>query len=170
MVNRFEAFILDTYLDTPVSFEEYQEAFQKRYKKLHRHLLLNVQKSFVQRIDSHIEDKKAWLNSLAQTLTGKSLDKFRDEDELILYDKFADMILSLDSLNEISKVKFDEDKEIALHVQINSFDEGMTKKIVRLPKGKSKKVEHLETQIKQLLSKDKNIDLAALTSVLKDLL
>lgn len=170
LVNRFEAFILDTYFDTLVSFEEYQEAFQKRYKKLHRHLLLNVQKSFVQRIDSKIEDKKAWLNSLVQSLTGKSLDKFMDEDELVLYDKFADMILSLDSLNEISKVEFDEDMEIAFNVQINSFDGGMTKKIIRLPKGKSKKVENLEVQIKQLLSKDKNIDLAALTSVLKDLL
>lgn len=170
LVNRFEAFILDTYFDTVISFEEYQRAFQERYKGLHRHLLLNTQKSFVQRIDSKIEDKKAWLNSLAQSLTGKSLEKFNDDDELVLYDKFTDMILSLDSLNEISKVRFDEEKEIALNVQINSYSEEGIKKVIRLPKGKNKAVEKLEVKIKQLLSKDKNIDLAALTSVLKDLL
>lgn len=170
LVNRFESFLQDKYFDKPIVFEEYKIKFQKRYTNLHRHLLLNSQKSFVQRIDSQIEDKKAWLSSLAQSLTGKSLEKFKDEDELLLYDKFTDMILDLDSLNRISKSKFDEKKEIALDIQINSFEGGMTNKVIRLPKGKSKEVENLEGKIKGLLSKDKSIDLAAITTVLKDLL
>ncbi|MGH2666707.1 hypothetical protein [Flavobacterium sp.] len=170
LVNRFESFLLDKYFDKPIEFEEYKAKFQKRYSSLHRHLLLNAQKSFVLRIDSQIEDKKAWLSSLAQSLTGKSLEKFKDEDELLLYDKFTDMILNLDSLNEISKVKLDEEKEIALNVQISSFEEGMTNRVIRLPKGKSKEVKNLEEKIKELLSKDKSIDLAAITAVLKDLL
>lgn len=132
--------------------------------------MLNSQKSFVQRVDSQIEDKKAWLSSLAQSLIGRTLEKFKDEDELMLYDKFSEMILSLDSLNRISKSKFDEDKEIALDVQINSFGEEMANKVIRLPKSKSKQVEKLEEKIKELLSKDKSIDLAAITAVLKDLL
>ncbi|WP_444660080.1 hypothetical protein [Flavobacterium columnare] len=170
LVNRFETFLQDKYFDKPLAFEEYKKEFQKRYKKLHRHLLLNSQKSFVQRVDSQIEDKKAWLSSLAQSLIGRSLEKFKDEDELMLYDKFAEMILSLDSLNRISESKFDEDKEIALDVQINSFGEEMASKVIRLPKIKSKQVEKLEEKIKELLSKDKSIDLAAITAVLKDLL
>ncbi|SHM89900.1 hypothetical protein [Flavobacterium chilense] len=170
LVNRFEIFLQDKYFDKPLTFEEYKSKFQIRYKNLHRHLLLNSQKSFVQRIDSQIEDKKAWLSSLAQSLIGRSLEKFKDEDELMLYDKFAEMILSLDSLNRISKSKFDEDKEIALDIQINSFGEEMTNKVVRLPKSKSKQVEKLEDDIKRLLSKDKSIDLAAITAVLKNLL
>jgi septin family protein len=151
-------------------FEEYKKEFQKRYKSLHRHLLLNSQKSFVQRLDSHIEDKKAWLSSLAQSLIGRTLEKFKDEDELMLYDKFSEMILSLDSLNRISKSRFDQDKEIALDVQINSFGEEMASKVIRLPKNKSKQVEKLEENIKELLSKDKTIDLVAIANVLKDLL
>nr|WP_288837010.1 hypothetical protein [uncultured Flavobacterium sp.] len=170
LVNRFETFLQDKYFDKPLAFEEYKKEFQKRYKNLHRHLLLNSQKSFVQRVDSQIEDKKAWLSSLAQSLIGRSLEKFKDEDELMLYDKFTEMILSLDSLNRISKSKFDEDKEIALDIQINSFGEEMASKVIRLPKVKSKQVEKLEEKIKELLSKDKSIDLAAITAVLKDLL
>lgn len=170
LVNRFETFLQDKYFNKPLVFEEYKKEFQKRYKNLHRHLLLNSQKSFVQRVDSQIEDKKAWLSSLAQSLIGRTLEKFKDEDELMLYDKFAEMILSLDSLNRISKSKFDEDKEIALDVQINSFGEEMANKVIRLPKSKSKQVEKLEEKIKELLSKDKSIDLAAITAVLKDLL
>lgn len=170
LVNRFETFLQDKYFDKPLVFEEYKKEFQKRYKSLHRHLLLNSQKSFVQRLDSHIEDKKAWLSSLAQSLIGRTLEKFKDEDELMLYDKFSEMILSLDSLNRISKSRFDQDKEIALDVQINSFGEEMASKVIRLPKNKSKQVEKLEENIKELLSKDKSIDLAAIANVLKDLL
>lgn len=170
LVNRFETFVQDKYFDKAIAFEDYKKEFQKRYKNLHRHLLLNSQKSFVQRVDSQIEDKKAWLSSLAQSLIGRTLEKFKDEDELILYDKFSEMILSLDSLNRISKSKFDEDKEIALDVQINSFGEEMANKVIRLPKSKSKQVEKLEEKIKELLSKDKSIDLAAIATVLKDLL
>lgn len=170
LVNRFETFLQDKYFGKPLVFEEYKKEFQKRYKNLHSHLLLNSQKSFVQRVDSQIEDKKAWLSSLAQSLIGRTLEKFKDEDELMLYDKFTEMILSLDSLNRISKSKFDEDKEIALDIQINSFGEEMANKVIRLPKSKSKQVEKLEEKIKELLSKDKSIDLAAITAVLKDLL
>lgn len=170
LVNRFETFLQDKYFDKPLVFEEYKKEFQKRYKSLHRHLLLNSQKSFVQRLDSHIEDKKAWLSSLAQSLIGRTLEKFKDEDELMLYDKFSEMILSLDSLNRISKSRFDQDKELALDVQINSFGEEMASKVIRLPKNKSKQVEKLEENIKELLSKDKSIDLVAIANVLKDLL
>jgi len=118
LVNRFETFLQDKYFDNALVFEEYKKEFQKRYKNLHRHLLLNSQKSFVQRIDTQIEDKKAWLSSLAQSLIGRTLEKFKDEDELMLYDKFSEMILSLDSLNRISNSKFDEDKEIANTIKI----------------------------------------------------
>ncbi|WP_407518408.1 hypothetical protein [Elizabethkingia anophelis] len=170
LVNRFEIFLQDKYFDNQLTFEEYKKEFQKRYKNLHRHLLLNHQKSFVQRIDSQIEDKKAWLSSLAQSLIGRSLEKFKDEDELMLYDKFTEMILNLDSLNRISKSKFDETKELALDIQINSFGKEMANKVIRLPKSKSKEVEKLEENIKELLSKDKSIDIAAITAVLKDLL
>ena len=170
LVNRFEVFIQDKYFDKHLGFEDYKREFQKRYKNLHRHLLLNSQKSFVQRVDSQIEDKKAWLSSLAQSLTGRSLEKFNDEDELMLYDKFAEMILSLDSLNRISKSKFDENKEIALDIQINSFGEEMSNRVIRLPKTKSREVDKLKEEIKGILSKDKSIDLAAIISVIKDLL
>lgn len=170
LIDRFEYFIQNKYFNDVLTFEEYQKAFQRRYKDLHRHLLIQSQKSFAMRIDSQIEDRNAWLNSLAQVIVGKSLENFKDDDEKILYDKFDEMILSLDSLNKISKTKFDENKEYVLDININSFHEGMTQKIIRLPKEKNQEVISLENNIRQLLSKDKKIDLVALTSILKELL
>lgn len=170
LVNRFESFLQDKFIGKQEVFENYKVRFQNRYKNIHRHLLLNSQKSFILRLDSQIEEKKAWLSSLAQSLTGKSLEKFTDDDELLLYDRFSDMILSLDSLNRISKSKFDENQEIAIDVQINSFGEELSNKVIRLPKSKSKEVEQLQDKIKDLLSKDKSIDLAAIAGVLKKLM
>lgn len=170
LVTRFENYIQDRFFIDSLEFESYKSSFQKRYKNLHRHLLLNEQKSFVQRIDSQIEDKKAWLTSLAQSLTGKTLDKFKDEDELKLYDRFAAMILSLDSLTSLSNSNIDHEREFVYDVSIISFGSPMENKTIRLPKTKSPEVNALEKKLAELLSKDKNINLAALTAVLKDLL
>lgn len=170
LVNRFEVFLQDVYFNSALSFEEYQIEFQKRYKDLQRHLLLPKQKSFVQRIDSKIEDKNAWLNSIAQSLIGRSLEKFNDEDEKILYDKFREMIISLDSLNKISRKRFDENKELLLDLQINSFGDELSQKIIRMPKSKNEEIKELQTEIKAILSKDKSLNLAALASLLKDLM
>ncbi|MBK6819458.1 MAG: hypothetical protein IPG85_07585 [Bacteroidetes bacterium] len=63
LVGRFESFLLDEYFEEGLDFEIYQKKFQFRYKHLRRHLLMPNQKSFVQRIDSQIDDKNAWLNS-----------------------------------------------------------------------------------------------------------
>ncbi|MEO7048152.1 MAG: hypothetical protein ABI091_22835 [Ferruginibacter sp.] len=170
LIGRFDCFIQDKYFDEAIYFGEYKMSFQKRYKNLHRHLLIQSQKAFVMRLDSEIDDKDAWLNALAHVVVGKSLDKFKDEDELLLYDNFDEMIISLDSLTNISKTEFDEDKEVVLDIQINSFHQGRAHKIIRLPKRRGDDIVRLEKKIKQLLSKDKNIDLAVLTGILKDLL
>ena len=60
-------------------------------------MLLSNQKTFVQRLDSPLDDRKAWLNSIAQAVTGKTLEAFTDQDEILLYEKFKAMILELDS-------------------------------------------------------------------------
>jgi hypothetical protein len=170
LVGRFEAFIQEKFFSGTPDFEKYQQQFQLRYKNLHRHMLLNDQKSFVQRIDSQIDDKNAWLGSLAQSLTGRTLDKFRDEDEIKLYDRFEAMIVTLDSLTNLSQANFDDENEFVFDIRINSFGEAMNNKIVRLPKTKSSQVSELEKKVANLLSGDKNINLAAVSAVLKDLL
>lgn len=170
LANRFENYIQDKFFSRNPDFETYKSKFQQRYRNLHRHLLLNEQKSFVQRLDSQIEDKKAWLSSLAQSLTGRALDKFRDEDELKLYDRFNAMVLSLDSLTNLSQSSFDHEKEFVFDISINSFGEARENKIIRLPKTKVPQVNELERKVAGLLSEDKNINLAALTALLKHLM
>ena len=170
LVNRFEEFIQTEIIGEPLQFEGYKEALQERFKKLRRHLLLPAQKTFIQRLDSTLDDKKAWLNSIVQALVGTTLEKIRDEDEVLIYDNLKYMILSLDTLTKISKSDYKEDKEEIFDLQISSFVDGVNNKLIRLPKAKQNEVALIEAILRKGLSKDKLLNIAALTNLLKDLI
>lgn len=170
LLKRFEEFICIEFVGKPVDFEEYKEFLQKRFSKLKKHMLLNNQKTFVQRLDSPLDDRKAWLNSIAQSVTGKMLETFSDEDEIMLYERFKSMILELDSLTKISKKDIDEDKEEVIGVKIDSFFSKIAPKIVRVPKNKSKEIEQLKNELKNKLGKDNTSNIAAVLNLLKELL
>lgn len=170
LIGRIEKFIQDEIVGEEIPFEDYKIQLQSRYKKLRRHLLLPDQRTFVQRLDSQLDDKNAWLNSLVQSLTGNTLEKLKDEDEIIVCDKFKDMILELDNLTHISKSDFSEDKEDVISLEINSFLEGVSKRLIRLPKNKKEEIKGIQNSLKNHLSKDKTLNIAALTNLLKEVI
>lgn len=170
LLKRFEEFICSEFVGKSADFEEYKEYLQKRFSKLKKHMLLSNQKTFVQRLDSPLDDKKAWLNSIAQSVSGKTLEMFSDEDEILLYERFKSMILELDSLTKISKADIDESKEDVIGVKIDSFFSKIDPKVVRVPKSKSKEIEQLKNELKNKLGKDNTSNIAAVLNLLKELL
>lgn len=170
LVQRFEEFICNDFVGKTVDFETYKEQLQSRFKKLKTHLLLANQKTFVQRINSQLDDKKAWLNSIAQAVTGKTLEAFTDEDEIMLYEKFKSIIFELDSLTNLSKGDIDEANEEVIGVKIDTFFSTINPKIVRVPKNKSAEIEELKIALKKKLSTDKTSNIAAVLNLLKELL
>lgn len=168
LVNRIELFIQTDLIGEEISFKAYKLQMQERFKKLRRHLLLPVQKTFVQRLDSQIDDKKTWLNSLVQAIIGDTLEKIKDEDEIFIYDKFKSIILELDSLTNISTADFKEDKEDIISFEITSFVDGMSKKLVRLPKNKKAAVKKIEDALRPAITNDKTLNIAALMNLLKE--
>lgn len=170
LIKRFEEFICDEFVGKSVDFDDYKEHLQERYSKLKKHLLLANQKTFVQRIDSALDDKKAWLNSIAQAVIGKTLENFTDEDEIMLFEKFKSLILELDSLTNISKADIDENSEEVIGVKIDTFFSNINPKIVRVPKKKAEEIELLKTALKKKLGSDKISNIAAVLNLLKELL
>lgn len=170
LVQRFEEFICNDFIGKKVDFETYKEQLQSRFKKLKTHLLLANQKTFVQRINSQLDDKKAWLNSIAQAVTGKTLEAFTDEDEIMLYEKFKSTIFELDSLTNLSKGDIDEANEEVIGVKIDTFFSTINPKIVRVPKNKAAEIEQLKIALKKKLSTDKTSNIAAVLNLLKELL
>ncbi|WP_339715125.1 hypothetical protein [Cyclobacterium amurskyense] len=170
LVKRFEDFICNEFVGKTADFDEYKEYLQKRFSKLKKHMLLSNQKTFVQRLDSPLDDRKAWLNSIVQAVTGKTLEAFSDEDEILLYERFKSMILELDSLTKISKSDINESKEEVIGVKIDSFFSKIDPKVVRVPKSKSKEIEQLKNELKNKLGKDNTSNIAAVLNLLKELL
>ena len=170
LVKRFEEFICNEFIGKTVDFEDYKGQLQSRFKKLKKHLLLANQKTFVQRIDSALDDKKAWLNSIAQAVTGKTLEIFSDEDEIMLYEKFKSTIFELDSLTNLSKGDIDEANEEVIGVKIDTFFSTINPKIVRVPKNKAAEIEQLKIALRKKLSTDKTSNIAAVLNLLKELL
>jgi len=170
LVNRFEEFICNEFIGKETNFENYKVYLQKRFSKLKKHMLLSNQKTFVQRVDSPLDDRKAWLNSIAQAVTGKTLEMFSDEDEMLLYEKFKAMVLDLDSLTNISKIDIDENQEEVIGVKIDSFFSKIDPKVVRIPKNKSLEIEKLKDELKTKLGKDNTSNIAAVLNLLKELL
>ena len=168
LMNRFEEFISDEFIGETLEFEDYKTKLQNRFKKLKKHLCLPHQKTFIQRLDSEIDDRKAWLSSIAQAVIGKSLETIKDDDEIVLYDKFKILIHELDNLTNISQTDLDDAKEDALGIEFSSFVDGITKNLIRLPKTKKKEVTKIEDAIKDKLSLDKSLNIVALANLLKD--
>lgn len=170
LLKRFEDFICSEFIGYPMEFDAYKRELQERFSKLKKHMLLSNQKTFVQRLDSPLDDRKAWLNSMAQAVTGKILEMFSDEDEILLYDRFKSMVLELDSLTRISKSDIDESKEEVIGVKIDTFFSKIDPKIVRVPKNKGQEIEQLKLELKSQLGQDKTSNIAAVLNLLKELL
>lgn len=170
LLNRFEEFICIEFVGKSVDFDAYKSNLQKRFSNLKKHMLLSNQKTFVQRLDSPLDDKKAWLNSIAQAVAGKTLEMFSDEDEIMLYERFKSMILELDSLTKISNTDINESEEEVIGVKIDSFFSKIDPKVVRVPKSKSVEIEHLKNELKNKLGKDNTSNIAAVLNLLKELL
>ena len=168
LLNRFEATILTEYIGETVPFETYKARLQARFGTLKKEMLSPGQKTFVQRLDSQLDDRNAWLNSMAQAVVGRALDSFRDADEPLLSTKFDRLIRDLDNLTVITANEVDTEHEEVFSMKIGSLVDGIREDLVRMPKSKRLKTEQVENAIRAQLSTDYRVNIAALTTIPKD--
>jgi hypothetical protein len=172
LVERFEAFIKHDILfeEQHLSFEDWKLKLQSRYANLKRHLLLQKQKTFVQRIDSQLDEKKAWLSSICQALMSKNLEAIGDEDELVLHESFKNMVSDLDGLMELSCIEIDESKEEVFNLQLATFGASSFKSVIRVSKLEADRLNEYTQKLEQELTADKEINKLILTKLLQKLL
>jgi hypothetical protein len=170
LLARFEDYFIHELIATKQKFPAYKEVINKRFNGLKPHLLLVHQKPFFTRLQSPLEDRTTWLESIAQVCIGKSLSAITDQDELVLYERVKDLVHELDNISEISSSSIHEEEEDVLKLEITSLVNGLNKDTLRIPKSKTREVAEKQSQIKQLLGKDKKINIAILTKLLQELL
>lgn len=169
LVNRFELFITEEVLYETLPFEVYKVKLRERFQGIKQHRLLPHHKTLLLRLSSKLDDRNAWLSSIAQAVVGKTLETLRDDDESLLYDKFKNLVLELDTLTQLSESGVDEEKEDAFGLEITTF-ETVEKKLVRFPKKKKAEISRIEEAVRKQLGGDKTLNIAALANLLKDLL
>ena len=170
LLSRFETYITKEILGTKELFPKYKEQLNDRYKNLKVHLLTTHYKTFYSRITSPLEDRMGWLNSISQACIGKPLTALTDEDEVLLFEKFTDLVHALDNLSEISRASLHEDEEDVLKFEVTSFVEGLNKNLLRIPKSKTKEIQNKQNEIKHILGANKKTNIAVLAYLIKEYL
>jgi hypothetical protein len=170
LVDRFENHFIKNVLGIETKFPEYQKDISQRFKRLKVPLLLANQKTVFIRLQSVLDDKKAWLSSIAQSCIGKTLGSITDEDEDKLFERIKEIMYELDNLSEISIENVDDDKEDVVKVEVTSFLYGLKKNTLRIPKGKNKAIDAQVKIFRSNLGEDNKSNIAALTKLLQELI
>jgi hypothetical protein len=170
LVNHFENYFISEVLGYDSTFPDYKTAIAIRYQNLKTHLLLPGQKTFSSRLLSELDDRKAWLSSIAQTLVGKPLNNVLDDDLDLLYQKLKDTIHELDNLCDISENPDIANAEDVFKLELTSIKNGLSKKNLLIPKSKASSISKKVSSIKSTLGKDNHENLIIITKLLQELL
>ncbi|WP_167616072.1 hypothetical protein [Maribellus sediminis] len=168
LLNRIESAINSAIGNDDLLFPNNKLALQERFKKVKQERVNTKLKVLLQRINTPLDDRQSWLNSIATAVVNKMPDKFSDEDEKTFESLFAQYIGDLDNLTDISKSDIDEEKEEVLKLELTSFVKGVQKRLIRLPKEKSKAIDNKRKVIEELLySDDKQANIVLLLKLLQ---
>lgn len=169
LINRIEEIISKTIRNEKIDFPENKFLLQKRFKKLKQEHLDPKLKVLIQRINTPLDDRQSWINSVATSIINKQLDQFTDEDEIAFKTLFPKRIHELDNLTDISQKDINEAEEEVLKVEFTSFVKGVQSNLYRFPKEKTKQFEKTKLSIKELLdSNDKQSNIALLIKLLQE--
>jgi len=168
LVNRVELFLVEEVLQgEDLSFETYKAQIKQRYHKLKEHMLLPQQVSLLIRLNSLLDDRNSWINSICQVILGKSLDSIKDNEEEILKEKIKIAFYELDNLVSIADIHEEKIDQEVLKLQLTSFNKGMREETILIPKEVSEETQNKIEELSKTLGSNKKLNLYLLMSLLK---
>lgn len=168
LLNRMEDFIVVEIIGKKCDFEVYKTALCKRFISIQEHQLLAKQKTFVQRINSPLNDRDSWLASIGQALIGKPLTSIDDKDENVFRDNMRHIVKELDNMSVLEKLNYDETKEDVFKLDFTTKKNGLIPHVVRVPKNKLENFEKNINIIQKELGEEKQMRIAILAKLLKE--
>jgi hypothetical protein len=167
LLNRFENYLTSEILGIKSDFPQYKTLLKKRFSTLKEHQILPSQKTFMLRVNSELDDRDSWLNSICFALLSKPMDRILDSDEDILKEKLSHIVKELDNLSDVYSIDFDKDKEEVYKLAFTSQNDGMKNHLVRISKEQKEEVRKSIAKIEENLELDKQLRIAILTELLK---
>jgi hypothetical protein len=141
---------------------------QKRFAKAKKDLLPPQLKTFLMRLNSPLDDKNAWLNSIAQVINSKSLDNIQDFEEDTLYRKLKEAVEELDNYTDIIKNSSDDELLETFKVQLTNIQSGSQSRIVKINQQNLKDVSKRQEKLTKELTDDKNLNIFILARLLEE--
>lgn len=168
LLNRIEKFITLELIGRKCEFQTYKKELIARFSTIKEHQLLPKQRTFLQRLNSPLNDRDSWLASIGQILIGKPLSSMEDNDESVLLDNLIHFTKELDNLTELAKIKYDDTIEEVYKLDFTSQQNGMNSSVIRVSLQKMEQAKKSMEVIEKELGKDKKMRIAILAKLLKD--
>lgn len=166
LIDRIEEAIVDTLNLNSKEFNEYQKELTEQYSSIKSHLLTSKQKTFLNRIISKTNDRKAWFESICYVVLDKKLDEMYDDEEEYLIDNLLFLFKDLLKYVDVSKLELSNEDHFYRFELISN--EGLSDpQIVKLNAKKESQATLLEEKISTLLSGETDVDMYALLNILK---
>ena len=171
LLNKFEGIINKTWNEN-YCFGTYTQKLRSRYQRsLKQYLLLPYQKTFYDRLCSPLDDRAAWLSSVAQATIGKTLDQISDKEVDQLQERFLTLIHELDNLNDMALQKVDLEQEEVFKFELTTPGSNSSHRIIRMPKIPDAQFKDLESEMSDLMTEaNKSTKIAILAKLLKQVL
>lgn len=168
LLNKFES-IINSLWNKNYAFDEYKNQIKIRYEgALKQYLLLPYQKTFYDRLCSPLEDRAAWLSSVAQSTVGKTLDVITDLEVDQLQERFLSLIHELDNLNDMALQNINLEQEEVFKLEISTPGSAMRHKLIRLPKEQDARFTHIENELSSFMENENHVTkIAILAHLLK---
>ncbi len=166
LIDRIIFFISDNLFKKAFNFEELKSNIQKRYETLNYKILNSKLRTVFDRLNSKLENKEAWVDTLCSTIMDKSLQHLKDEEESILYNKLELALKDLDNCFEMDTINFEPHLEKIFRYEISIPQTPTTVEVIRYPLSKLSEIHKLERDLLKLLTKDRTINKAALINLL----
>lgn len=171
LLERYEQFILQEILGVQgADFDTWRRQLQNRFASVKTYVIAPHLKTFLQRINAPLDNKRSWLAAVAQVVLGKSIEQIQDDEEAVLYERFADWVHELDNYTDITQATAGADMGEALRVEVTNLKGGKQMKVVKVPRNKTKQVNVVEKKVGNALSDDKNLNIFILSKMLNELL
>ncbi|MBK1442683.1 ATP-binding protein [Parapedobacter sp. ISTM3] len=168
LLKRYEKYVVDHIIGIDSSdFLKWRNYLQNKFKSINSYLLPSYLKTFLLRINSLLDDKDAWLKSVAQAVLGKPFEKITDHEEDVLYSRFSQWYRELSNFAEIEQAKKDQNLQDAFRLELTGIDKEHISQIIEIPLTLLPQVEASEQQLKNLLTTDKKLNILILAKLLK---
>ncbi|MDO7845213.1 hypothetical protein Q5H92_02515 [Hymenobacter sp. M29] len=155
LLQRLEEFIAREVAATEPDFAQYKRQLQYRFRSLSPAQLPEGLRQFQQRLMSRLDDRDAWLNSMANALLSKSLTYFTDADETRFQEKFQQSVHELDNFCDPTTAAINPSTEEFYQVRVAQFGQPGMVRNIRAPKSARKQTQALEKELRQLLATNK---------------